>query len=122
MVKLRNRPLQLVGVGSSEERADSKSVRSFVCVSDFRKKEKLMDEMIKMNLTQRGMAQFERLHSPVEETEDTEVTIICKACDEDWPCQRMSIVLISQALAMLQSMLPTGNLQSVLQRFSSLQK
>lgn len=68
-------------------------------------------------LTQLGMAQFEKLHGPVQE-EGAAGMIVCRTCDMDWPCHRMGIMLITQALAMFQTMLPTGNMGALLQRFS----
>jgi hypothetical protein len=81
-----------------------------------------MQEIGKLALTQKAMAQFEKMHGPVESPKDGDSEngplIICAECQEDWPCERMGIMLISQALAMLQSMIPTGNMSSLLQRFS----
>jgi hypothetical protein len=84
-----------------------------------------MDEISKLSLTQAGMAQFETMHSPIQANAGSSFnvgTIICNACDEDWPCERMGVMLMVQAMAMIQSMIPTGNMASVLQRFSSLQR
>lgn len=67
-------------------------------------------------LTQEGMAQFETLHGPTKFEE--EARIVCAVCDTDWPCNRMATMLIVQALAMLQSMIPSGNMGALLSRFS----
>jgi len=78
-----------------------------------------MDEIQKATMAQRGLTQFEKLHEPVETKENL---IECITCNEDWPCERMSIVLISQSLSMVMKMIPSGNLGSVLQRFSQSQQ
>lgn len=80
------------------------------------------ESMERAKLTALGMAQFEVIHGPVRgDVDDANSTIICDACQEDWPCQRMSTVLISQALMMLQQMLPNmagGGVGGVIQRFT----
>lgn len=80
-----------------------------------------MEEIQKASMAQKGLAQFEKLHSPVEVSEQSP-SIMCITCEEDWPCERMSIVLISQSISVLTSMLPSGNLSSVLSRFAASQQ
>ena len=72
-------------------------------------------------LTQEGMAQFETLHAPVKlpsevNGKETEL-VVCRTCKEDFPCARMSTMLIVQGLAMFQSMMPSGNVGAILGRF-----
>jgi len=84
-----------------------------------------MEEIQRATLAQQALAQFEDLHKPVDQGEDrnpNQVRIICTECQEDWPCERMSIVLISQSISMLTKMIPSGNLSSVLSRFSQSQQ
>jgi len=77
-----------------------------------------MEDIQRATMAQRGLSQFEKMHQPVESRPDY---IECITCGEDWPCERMSVVLISQSISALMRMLPTGNMQSVLQRFSQSQ-
>jgi len=77
--------------------------------------ETMQNDITKAMLMQQAMQQFEKLHQPVQADD----LIVCNACEEDWPCERMGVILISQALAMLQSMLPSGGMGSLLSRFSS---
>lgn len=82
-------------------------------------------------LTAEGMAQFERLHGPVKETgmlvavseegiseEEPAEFVVCTTCKTDFPCPRMATMLIVQGMAMLQSMIPSGNMAAVLSRFA----
>jgi len=72
-------------------------------------------------LTQEGMAQFELLHAPVKlpsEVNGAEAElVVCRTCKQDFPCERMGIMLIVQGMAMLQSMIPSGNMGAILGRF-----
>jgi len=78
------------------------------------------EEMERAKLTQLGMGQFENLHGPIREQNSE--TIICNTCDVDWPCERMTQMLVVQSLAMLQSMLPgQQGMAGILQRFSGKQ-
>lgn len=74
-------------------------------------------QLERAKLTTLAMGQFENLHSP--QREESSQTIICGTCDLDWPCERMSNMLIVQSISMLQQMIPTGNLSNVLGRFAS---
>ena len=77
------------------------------------------ESMERAKLTALGMAQFEQIHGPVRE--DTTEKIICEECQEDWPCQRMATVLISQSIMMLQQSIPGlsgGGVGGVFQRFA----
>lgn len=76
-----------------------------------------MEDLKQATLAQRGLQQFEKMHAPVEKGN----TIECEACEEDWPCMRMSLVLISQSISMLVKMIPGGGISSVLSRFSQSQ-
>lgn len=72
-------------------------------------------------LIQEGMSQFETLHAPVKlpsevSGKETEL-VVCRTCKEDFPCSRMGIMLIVQGMAMLQSMIPSGNMGAILGRF-----
>jgi len=78
-----------------------------------------MEEVQRATLAAAGLAQFEKKHQPVQTQENL---IECITCGEDWPCERMGIVLVSQSLSVLMKMIPSGNLQSVLSRFSSSQQ
>ena len=81
-----------------------------------------MEDIQRATLAQRGLEQFEKLHQPVEMGENKPDGIVCITCGEDWPCERMGIILISQSISVLTKMLPTGNLSSVLSRFSQSQQ
>lgn len=75
----------------------------------------------RQKLTAEGMAQFELLHAPVKlpsevNGEETEL-VVCRTCKEDFPCSRMGTMLIVQGMAMLQSMIPSGNMGAILGRF-----
>ena len=80
-------------------------------------------EMIeRQTLTAQGMAQFESLHAPVKAPgevngEKTEL-VVCRTCKQDFPCERMGIMLLVQGLALLQSMIPSGNMGALLGRFA----
>lgn len=76
------------------------------------------EQMERAKLTTLGMTQFENLHAPVRAS-DGEL-IHCDECQEDWPCSRMGVMLVSQSIMMLQQMLPNmgGGVGGVLGRFS----
>jgi hypothetical protein len=83
-----------------------------------------MEDLQRATMAQRGLAQFEKLHQPVQVAEKSESgqDIVCLQCEEDWPCERMSIVLISQSISMLAKMIPSGNMSQLLSRFSQSQQ
>jgi predicted xylose isomerase-like sugar epimerase len=76
--------------------------------------------MERAKLTTLAMSQFENLHSPVRESNEIgdDSVIICPLCDVDWPCPRMTNMLVVQALSMLQQMIPSGGMSGVLARFA----
>jgi predicted xylose isomerase-like sugar epimerase len=76
--------------------------------------------MERAKLTTLAMSQFENLHAPVREFKDQgdDSVIVCPLCDTDWPCPRMTNMLVVQALSMLQQMIPTGGMSGVLARFA----
>ena len=68
---------------------------------------------------QQGLMQFEQLHMPVREPDQTdgEGTLVCGTCDVDFPCERMLSFMLLQGIASLTAMIPTGNMANVMQRF-----
>jgi len=90
--------------------------------------------MEKAKLVQRGLQQFDSLHSPVvyhqtqnnkdgEKIEDREI-VVCEECTDeaegmpiDFPCHRMMLFMILQGLATLNAAIPSGNMAAVMTRF-----
>ena len=76
-------------------------------------------DLEKAKLVQLGLSQFESLHLPKREPDQTngEGTIICATCDVDFPCERMLLFMLMQSIAAFSAMMPTGNMGNVLARF-----
>jgi len=76
-------------------------------------------DMEKAKNIQLGLAQFERTHIP-EWTEDNNGNqiLICPQCTVDFPCDRMLTFMLLQAITAFSSMIPSGNMAGIMQRFS----
>jgi len=77
------------------------------------------EDMEKARNIQLGLSQFESLHLPIREPDQTdgEGTLVCRTCDVDFPCERMLLFMLMQSIAAFSAMMPTGNMGNVLARF-----
>jgi hypothetical protein len=76
-------------------------------------------KLAEAQVVQKGLQQFDRLHRPFEEmNRDGETLLVCNTCGIDFPCERMLSFMMLQGVASLTAMIPTGNMASVLKRFS----
>jgi len=77
-------------------------------------------DMEKAKNVQLGLSQFEKTHLPIiEKDKDGESIFVCPTCDVDFPCERMLLFMLMQSIAAFTSMMPTGNMGSVLARFGA---
>jgi hypothetical protein len=71
-------------------------------------------DMEKAKGVQLGLQQFEQWHLAVQVSDHWE----CLHCKVDFPCERMLMFMLIQSLAALSSMIPSGNMGSILNRFA----
>jgi len=76
-------------------------------------------DMEKARNIQLGLMQFERTHIPEETTDNNgNKILICPQCTVDFPCERMLLFMLLQSITAFSSMLPTGNMGAIMQRFA----
>jgi len=74
-------------------------------------------DLEKAKNVQLGLSQFESLHLPKKD--EGSDTLVCPTCDVDFPCERMLLFMLMQSIAAFSSMMPSGNMGSVLARFGA---
>lgn len=77
------------------------------------------NKLVEAQQVQKALQQFDSWHRPtVEKNDKGDDVYVCSTCDTDFPCERMFLFMMLQGIASLTAMIPSGNMASILKRFS----